>query len=106
MNKHQEALDFLCDNSKLTQFNIGESQWSSETLQELVDKVPHYEKLEAKAKPMKPTPLFDNKYSDDRTLCCNACGRPIINVWTTAEYKPNYCHYCGQALDWNKEDNR
>lgn len=98
MNKHQEALN------ELSRFTV---QWADcsnarRVSQELVDKVPHYEKLEAKAKPMKPTPLFDNKYSDDRTLCCTACGRPIKNVWTTAEYKPNYCHYCGQALDWDK----
>ena len=38
MNKYQEALEFLCDNSKLTQFNINQSQWASETIQELVGK--------------------------------------------------------------------
>ena len=38
MNKYQEALEFLCDNSKLTQFNINQSQLASETIQELVDK--------------------------------------------------------------------
>ena len=37
MNKYQDALDFLCDNSKLTQFNIGQSQWASETLQDCIN---------------------------------------------------------------------
>lgn len=33
-------------------------------------------------------------------LHCPSCGSPIVNVWSKAEYKPRYCHYCGQALKW------
>lgn len=34
-------------------------------------------------------------------LVCPSCEKPITNVWSNREYKPKYCHYCGQALDWN-----
>lgn len=29
------------------------------------------------------------------------CRKQIVNVWNIAKYEPNYCHYCGQALDWS-----
>ena len=32
---------------------------------------------------------------------CPCCKEMIVNVWNRADYKPNYCHYCGQALDWS-----
>ena len=34
-------------------------------------------------------------------LSCPNCRKPIVNVWNIAKYEPNYCHYCGQALDWS-----
>ena len=39
-------------------------------------------------------------YEYSSVLSCPNCRMPIINVWNKREYKPNYCHYCGQALDW------
>lgn len=36
----------------------------------------------------------------DKWLTCPSCGNPVTNVWSKAEYKPNYCHYCGQRYDW------
>ena len=33
-------------------------------------------------------------------LSCPSCKNSINNVWSRAEYKPNYCHYCGQRLLW------
>ena len=35
------------------------------------------------------------------TLLCPTCSNQIVNVWSRADYKPKYCHYCGQALDWD-----
>lgn len=35
-------------------------------------------------------------------LCCPNCKQPIINVWSKREYRPNYCHYCGQAILWEE----
>jgi len=33
-------------------------------------------------------------------LICPNCNKPIVNVWNTDKYKPNYYHYCRQKLDW------
>lgn len=32
--------------------------------------------------------------------CCPNCKQPIVNVWNKSDYKPKYCHFCGQALAW------
>ena len=84
MNKYQVALDFLCDNSKLTQFNIGESQWASETLQELVDK----------ATPKKPLEIIFNNFGmGERIGRCPNC-KILVNQFQT------HCT-CDQKLDWD-----
>lgn len=36
----------------------------------------------------------------DFTIACPKCGSAIINTFSSAKYNPNYCSYCGQALDW------
>ena len=92
MNKYQEALEFLCDNSKLTQFNIGQSQWASETLQELVDK----------ATPK--TPLIENM----SYICCPNCLSDEIEYYDYHhnEVKLNYCNRCGQAIDWSEDESK
>lgn len=48
--------------------------------------------------PKKGIMIGDN-YSS--VLSCPNCRKPIVNVWNIAKYEPNYCHYCGQALDWS-----
>lgn len=48
--------------------------------------------------PKKGIMIGDN-YSS--VLSCPKCRKPIVNVWNIAKYEPNYCHYCGQALDWS-----
>lgn len=40
----------------------------------------------------------------DFNLVCPECKNRIVNVWNKREYKPNYCHYCGQALDWSENN--
>lgn len=42
----------------------------------------------------------------DLNLVCPECKNRIVNVWNKREYKPNYCHYCGQALDWSENNGR
>ena len=88
MNKHQEALEFLCENSKLTQFNIGQSQWASETLQELVDK----------ATPKRVVGLsitYDGLVGN-----CPSCKKFVRQQ----DSKPNLCE-CTQQIDWSQDDN-
>lgn len=59
-----------------------------------------YDGVEALEKqiPKKGIMIGDN-YSS--VLSCPNCRKPIVNVWNIAKYEPNYCHYCGQALDWS-----
>lgn len=64
----------------------------------LVDKK-EYEGL-AKQIPQKPIMIGD-EYSS--VLSCSRCKQPIVNVYNSAEYKPRYCHYCGQQLDWEEK---
>lgn len=42
----------------------------------------------------------------DFRLVCPECKQPIVNVWNETEYKPNFCHYCGQKLDWSDENDK
>lgn len=96
MNRYVKALNFI--KGTLSAFHQRtnsevpkkENEWLS-TLEELVEK----------ATPMKGVWKYDN--FGDGTLCCPNCKKPIVNVWSKANYKPNYCHYCGQALDWSYE---
>ena len=37
-----------------------------------------------------------------KTLSCPNCNKQIVNVWNKDGYNPNFCHYCGQALDWSR----
>ena len=85
MNKYQEALEFLCDNSKLTQFNIGQSQWASETLQELVDK----------ETPKKPLPPKDTFFLHQ----CPNCKVDFIGS------SIDRCQ-CGQKIDWSENESK
>ena len=37
----------------------------------------------------------------DKVSCCQTCGKPVINYWTTGA-KPDYCQFCGQRLRGSK----
>lgn len=37
----------------------------------------------------------------DFRLVCPECEQPIARYFNKREYKPKYCHNCGQALDWS-----
>lgn len=49
--------------------------------------------------PKKPKEIGDD-YSS--YVGCSDCGQPIVNVWCRKDYKPKYCHFCGQRLDWSE----
>jgi len=102
MNKYQKALEVFCENTKLTQFNIGQLQWASEELQELVDKVPYYEELEDKATPKKPKNIKQDEttFGNINGKCPN-CTREVFG--DCYEYYDKYCSNCGQALDWSQK---
>lgn len=53
-----------------------------------------------KLKPKKPIDLDDGAGFHDRVLSCPSCESPITNVWNKREYKPNFCHFCGQRFKW------
>lgn len=54
-----------------------------------------------KQKPKKPIDLDDGAGFHDRVLSCHSCKAPVTNVWSNRDYKPHFCHYCGQRYDWN-----
>ena len=95
MNKYQQALlklrmlemDFLYKTTSQTEPQI----WSN-TVQELAD--------------LNTPKQGVWKYDDfgDGTLCCPNCENPIINVWSKRNYKPKYCHCCGQRLCFEEEE--
>lgn len=37
-------------------------------------------------------------------LVCPECEQPIARYFNKREYKPKYCHNCGQALDWSERN--
>lgn len=90
-NKYQEALDYIVcatngGDGLAHQINI---------LGELVDK----------ATPKKPyMKAMDGFEADEASiLVCPTCEKHIVNVWSSAKYEPNYCHFCGQKFLWSKE---
>nr|DAO53807.1 MAG TPA: Transcription initiation factor IIE, alpha FINGER, Transcription [Caudoviricetes sp.] len=56
--------------------------------------------VEALEKQVSKSPIDIQDDFGDFTLCCPSCKRPIVNVWNRVDYKPIYCHVCGQKLDW------
>lgn len=62
--------------------------------------------IKALKKQMPKKPLKQEFDFFDFRLVCPECKNCIVNVWNKREYKPNYCHYCGQALDWSENNER
>ena len=94
MNKYKEAWERF--NNNLYKPNEGYDIFERSDDELLI------EELVEKATPKEGVLGYNN--FGYRTLCCPNCKKTIVNVWSKAEYKPNYCHYCGQALDWSEED--
>lgn len=55
-----------------------------------------------RSKSRKPVMIADERFNAEVSshLCCPTCKQPIVNVCSSRTYKPQYCHYCGQKLDW------
>lgn len=87
MNKFQKALSESVDRTDKENYK---------NLKDLCDRATPKKPI------MKPTQGIDAEAAS--VLSCPTCGNSIVNVWNRADYKPNYCHYCGQALDWSDEE--
>lgn len=92
MGKEQEALDNLANFA----YHGGEKGDNVRVLQDLINS----------KKPIKPTMLpykgFDGEVASYQG--CPNCTIPITNVFTTREYKPNFCQHCGYEFDWRKDE--
>lgn len=94
MNKYQDSIVVL---TEIFDKYINASRKHLNALNELVNR----------ATPKKPKMIADKGYDGDVSshLCCQTCAQPIMNVWSKREYKPQFCHYCGQAIDWLSDSN-
>ena len=102
MDKYQEALDILHGfaNGNLIRettcdYQRDKNDEYKDILRELVDKATPKKHL------LKPMTGYDEAVASH--IVCPCCRQPIVNVWNRAKYKPRYCHYCGQRLDWSDE---
>lgn len=59
--------------------------------------------LDDRDTPKKGVWQYYNNFGD-MGLCCPNCKALIRKVFSTYEYKPNYCDNCGQALEWSDEN--
>lgn len=48
-------------------------------------------------------PIDEQDDFGDSSLCCPNCIGPVTNYWAPGT-KPKHCQFCGQALDWGKEE--
>ena len=106
-NKYQEALDEVIktevssgcaccyEDDDVNVFDKDDE--SIEILQELVDR----------ATPKKGERQAEEGFRPEAAshMVCPTCEKPIVNVWNVYAYKPKFCHYCGQALDWEEYNN-
>lgn len=103
MNKYQEALNFLCDHAMeyIEDFDLEEYECgdyypldketlnaNKSVLQELIDR----------ATPVKPIKDAESKIRYMQTYTCPNCGGGFSGTIS------NFCYHCGQALDWENEN--
>nr|DAE34489.1 MAG TPA: LysW biosynthesis protein LysW [Caudoviricetes sp.] len=88
-----ESIDYClkCDNDR-----IPTTQKDLQTIKEALEK-------QIPKKPLKQKFGFcDLVGFFDFRLVCPECEQPIAQYFNKKEYKPRYCHNCGQALDWSE----
>lgn len=100
MNKYQKALNLLAGEESSTCYEC--KTYHCEHCENFKESIEVFRELVEKATSKKGVWKYDN--FGDGTLCCPNCKKPIVNVWSKAEYKPNYCHCCGQSLNWSEND--
>lgn len=103
MNKYQEVLNFLCDHAMeyIEDFDWEERECgdyypldketlnaNKSVLQELIDR----------ATPVKPIKDAESKIRYMQTYTCPNCGGGFSGTIS------NFCYHCGQALDWENEN--
>ena len=93
MNKYQKAIEVIRSNYPPEHYSM---------LREALDLSIN---LLDKATPKKPVLEAMPGFTVDEASypACPICKRQI-NVWSARGYDSRYCHYCGQALDWGKEE--
>lgn len=91
-NRMSELIDFfeLAKNSRAKTIDLEGTKFPED-----VDLI-----IEALGKQVAKNPIGIQDDFGDYTTSCPLCKRPIVNVWSRADYKPMFCHYCGQKLDW------
>lgn len=105
MNKYQQALD------KLEYFAVQyENTKTGEQWDEITDEIQTNKKimqeLVDKSTPKKPI----SKYIVDGRYCvCPECGalldeECLLKTYECLREVHQYCHVCGQAIDWSEED--
>lgn len=108
MNKYKDALNelFVYSKHSANKVEILSLIECYEKLEQLINEhfelKEKHEKLVDKATPKKGVWKYD--CIRDGVLCCPNCNKVITNVWSKLDYEPKYCHCCGQALDWSKDD--
>lgn len=94
MNKYQEAIEVIKSNYPPEHYSM---------LRAALDlSIELLEKAIAKKPALLTLPGFSAENASH--LSCPNYKQPIVNVWNVNKYNPHYCHYCGQRLDWSKEE--
>jgi hypothetical protein len=96
MNKYQVALNELkswaTSSGRPLGMDMDYVKTQCHVIQELVDRTFIGEAV------ILPFEGFDADVSS--VLCCHQCKKPIVNVWSNIEYKPKFCHYCGNEIEY------
>jgi|GEM_PF-6852055 len=94
MNKYQRLQKWVFSTAVDTGHTTNVDKEYHDLLKELVDKAPHYEKLEAKATPYKTRNI--ESIGDEQIGTCK-CGNRVGDT-------EHYCERCGQALFWSEDE--
>lgn len=105
MNKYKKAYDFIASNMLEWDY-YDDCDMPKEYYEEEKKSLEVIKKLVEKATPKKPIMLPMKGFEEEVAshMCCPNCEQQIVNVWSKAEYQPNYCHYCGQAILWESNE--
>jgi hypothetical protein len=112
MNKYQKALwnitatYYLKLKQVLNENSLTENyKQDLDTLQELVDIVPEYRELKEWRTPKKPIIHYVEMFGT-YLVSCPTCSVGLFSDEVIANriYKARHCANCGQALDWNEQD--
>lgn len=105
MNKHQEALDRLCENNYFDEkgdCNCDLIVMDRILMQELVDKATPKKPLKH---PSYKFSFIDNIFKQQKLYICPTCRNAcLVRIAPNERNENRYCYDCGQAIDWSDED--